>query len=202
MATEGGASENRMMSFTHIETHWFYAMMPYRAGEAIFSLLFLLFLLDVLHAHVGTVGLLTGLISLTAVPGSILWGYLSDHLHKRREILILGYIGSGLCLVGMGLASNLTLMVFLCRLYGLFSIAPGPIPAALIMETMPQERWDEAFGTFNKPGDGNTAPGQNAYNSGRLGCARWYFWASGASGPCNTAACSSLCCWVSTSLSA
>jgi MFS family permease len=135
-----------------IETRWFYALMPSRASEAIFSLLFPLFLLDVLHAHVGTVGLFTGLISLTAVPGAILWGSLSDRLYKRREFLILGYIGSGVCLAGMGLVSSLPLMAFLCLAYGVFSSAPGPIPSALIMETTPQDHWDEAFGTFNKIG--------------------------------------------------
>lgn len=131
---------------------WFYALLPYRASEAIFSLAFPLFLLSVLQANVATVGLLTALVSLTSVPGSMLWGYLSDRLHKRRVFLVWGCIGSGVCLIGIGLAPNLTLMAWLCLAYGLFSIASATIPSAVIMETMPPQHWDEAFGTFNKIG--------------------------------------------------
>jgi MFS family permease len=131
---------------------WFYALLPYKASEAIFSLAFPLFLLSVLQVNVGTLGLLTALVSLTSVPGSILWGYLSDRLHRRRIFLVWGCIGSGVCLVGMGATPNLTLMALLCLVYGLFSIASATIPSALIMETMPQQHWDEAFGTFNKIG--------------------------------------------------
>jgi hypothetical protein len=47
-------------------------------------------------------------------------------------------------------------MALLCLAYGLFSIASATIPSALIMETMPQEHWDEAFGTFNKIGGRGT----------------------------------------------
>ena len=141
-----------MLPFTRIKTRWFYALMPYKASEAIFSLLFPLFLLEGLQAHVGTVGLLTAFISLTSVPGAMLWGTLSDHRHKRRLFLVLGCVGSGLCLAGMASANHLTLMALLCLLYGLFAIASAPIPSALIMETMPEDHWDEAFGTYNKIG--------------------------------------------------
>ena len=134
------------------KTRWFYALLPYRASEAIFSLAFPLFLLSALQANVATVGLLTAMVSLTSVPGSMLWGYLSDRLHKRRVFLVWGCIGSGVCLIGMALVPNRTIMALWCLAYGLFSIASATIPSAVIMETMPQQDWDEAFGTFNKIG--------------------------------------------------
>jgi MFS family permease len=139
-----------MIPRAHIR--WFYALLPYKASEAIFSLVFPLFLLSVFRVDLGTLGLLTALVSLTSVPGSILWGYLSDRLRRRRIFLVWGCIGSGVCLVGMGVTSNLIVMALLCLAYGLFSIASATIPSAVIMETMPQKHWDEAFGTFNKIG--------------------------------------------------
>lgn len=74
------------------QTRWFDALLPYKASEAIFSLVFPLFLLSVFQVNVGTLGLLTALVSLTFVPGSILWGYLSDRLHRRRLFLVWGCI--------------------------------------------------------------------------------------------------------------
>ncbi|GIX46984.1 MAG: hypothetical protein KatS3mg131_1195 [Candidatus Tectimicrobiota bacterium] len=130
--------------------HWFYALAPYKASEAIFSLLFPLYLLNVFHLQAGPVGLLTALISLTSVPGSVLWGHWSDRLQVRRPFLIVGCVGSSLCLLGMGLVTAVLPLVPLCLLYGAFSIALSPVASVLIMETVPQERWEEAFGTFNK----------------------------------------------------
>lgn len=58
--------------FPWANTRWFYALLPYRASEAIFSLVFPLFLLSVLRVNVGTVGLLTALVSLVRMLASTL----------------------------------------------------------------------------------------------------------------------------------
>ncbi len=132
--------------------HWFYALAPYKAGEAIFSILFPLYLLNVQQASLSTVGLLTACVSLTSVPGSVLWGYLSDRWHVRRPYMVLGCVGSALCLGAMGLATSVSHLVVLCLIYGLFNIALSPVSSVLIMETLDEAEWETAFGTFNKIG--------------------------------------------------
>ena len=136
--------------FTRIKTRWFYALAPYKAADGVFSLLFPLFLMNVLDMRVGTVGVLTALVSLTAVSGSMFWGYLSDRRHLRRPLLVLGCTGSALCLAGMGLAWSMPHMILLCLAYGALSIAPAPVSSVLIMETTPPGQWEKTFGTFNK----------------------------------------------------
>ena len=54
----------RIRPFTRHETKWFYALAPDKAGDAIFSQLFPLFLHIGLDLHVGAVGLLTAVVSL------------------------------------------------------------------------------------------------------------------------------------------
>jgi MFS family permease len=141
-----------MPLFTRIKTRWFYALAPYKAADGVFSLLFPLFLLNVLDMQVGTVGVLTALVSLTAVSGSMFWGYLSDRRHLRRPLLVLGCTGSALCLAGMGLAWSMPQMILLCLAYGALSIAPAPVSSVLIMETTSPTHWEKTFGTFNKIG--------------------------------------------------
>lgn len=138
--------------FTRIKTRWFYALVPYRASEAVFSQLFPLFVRQGLEYQAGIVGVLTALISLMAVPGSMIWGALSDQHRQRRLFLLLGCLGSSAGLLGMALASTLPQMILLCLVYGAFSIALGPIPSILIMETTRRDHWEEALGTFNKIG--------------------------------------------------
>jgi MFS family permease len=142
----------RTLSFGSYTRSWFQAFIPYKVSEAIFSLLFPLYLVNVLDLQVGTVGLLTALISLTAVPGSMLWGYLSDQRKQRRAYVVLGCVGSAGSLMAMALVQTVTPMILLCLIYGLFSIAPAPVSSVLIMETNAEEQWEECFGTFHKIG--------------------------------------------------
>ncbi|GIX47245.1 MAG: hypothetical protein KatS3mg131_1456 [Candidatus Tectimicrobiota bacterium] len=114
----------RPCSLKRVKTRWFAALALYKGAEAVFSLLFPLFVLNGLRLPVGMVGLLTGLISFSAVPGAMLWGALSDRWHRRRPLLVLGCLGSGLCLLGMGLAHTAWQMAFLCLLYGAMAGPP------------------------------------------------------------------------------
>jgi MFS family permease len=140
------------LSFSHLQSRWYYALIPHRAGEGILSIVFPLFLLHIIQVQVGTVGVLSGLISCTAMVGAMFWGYMSDRYRLHRSIMVLGCLLSGLCLIGMGFADSLSQLIIWCFIYGFFSIAPAPISSVLIMETLPKSLWDSAFGVFNKIG--------------------------------------------------
>jgi len=138
--------------FTRVKTRWFYALMPYKGCEGIFALIFPLFLFNVLHMPVSTVGVLSALVSLGAVSGSIFWGYVSDHYHTRRAFIVMGCFLSGVCLMGIGWVTQLVWIALLCVAFGFFSIAPAPISSILIMETLSKTQWERSFGQFNRIG--------------------------------------------------
>lgn len=138
--------------FTRAKTRWFYALMPYKGCEGIFALIFPLFLFNVLHVPVSTVGVLSALVSLGAVSGSVFWGYVSDHYHTRRTFIVMGCFLSGVCLMGIGWVSQLVWVALLCVAFGFFSIAPAPISSILIMETLPKTQWERSLGQFNRIG--------------------------------------------------
>ena len=141
-----------MRRFTRIKTRWFYTLMPYKGCEGIFALIFPLFLFNVLHVPVSTVGVLSALISLGAVSGSVFWGYVSDYYHTRRAFIVTGCFWSGICLMGFGWVTQLVWVVPLCVTFGFFSIAPAPISSVLIMETLSKTQWERSFGQFNRIG--------------------------------------------------
>jgi MFS family permease len=106
--------------FTRVKTRWFYALMPYKGCEGIFALIFPLFLFNVLHVPISTVGVLSALVSLGAVSGSVLWGYVSDHYHTRRAFIVMGCFLSGVCLMGIGWVTQLVWVALLCMAFGFF----------------------------------------------------------------------------------
>ena len=138
---------------TNTNMYWFFALTPYRACEGIFSLIFPLYLFNILRLPASSVGLLVGLVSFGAVAGSIFWGYVSDRYHTRRAFMVMGCTLGGMCLAALSLFSHFAVAIVpLCFAFGFFSIAPAPIASVLIMESLPKLHWDRAFAQYNKIG--------------------------------------------------
>jgi len=135
-----------------LKTRWYYAFVFYKLSEGLSSLLIPFFVKDVLKGELGTIGMVLSLTSVAAVPASILWGTLSDRLHKRKGLIIFGFVGSGVSFILMSLARNIPQFGALSFFFGLSSAALAPISAVLVMETSRREDWSEAFGIFNKVG--------------------------------------------------
>lgn len=126
--------------------------MFYKLSEGLSSLLIPFFVKDILKGELGTVGVVLSLTSIAAVPASIFWGTLSDRLHKRKALIILGFAGSGISFLLMSLAQNTFQFGVLSFFFGLSSAALAPVSAILVMETSRREDWSESFGIFNKVG--------------------------------------------------
>jgi MFS family permease len=124
----------------------------YKLSEGLSSLLIPFFVKDILKGELGTVGVVLSLTSIAAVPASIFWGTLSDRLHKRKALIILGFAGSGISFLLMSLAQNTFQFGVLSFFFGLSSAALAPVSAILVMETSRREDWSESFGIFNKVG--------------------------------------------------
>ena len=137
---------------SRIKTRWYYSFVFYKLSEGLSSLLIPFFVKDILKGELGTVGFVLSLTSIAAVPASILWGTLSDRLHKRKVLIILGFAGSGVSFLLMSLAQNTFQFGVLSFFFGLSSAALAPVSAILVMETSRREDWSQSFGIFNKVG--------------------------------------------------
>jgi DHA1 family multidrug resistance protein-like MFS transporter len=98
---------------------------------------------------VADVGQVVSLTALASVPGSVLWGNLSDRLGRRRPFLMLGFLGFSLSALLIGLASSIPQILAVSAIGGLLSAAIGPVASALVLDDVPEERWAEFFGLFN-----------------------------------------------------
>ncbi len=141
-----------MASFTRTKERWYYSFIPYKAMEGSSALTIPFFVTDVLGEHLGWVGLVAAISSVAAVPGSILWGLLSDKLYRRKVFIIISFFGSGMVYLLMGFVSHRYQLATLAALYGLFFSAAAPVSSVLIMATHSRTKWDGSFGKFNKIG--------------------------------------------------
>jgi len=132
--------------------HWFYAFIPHKLGSGLTTTLMPLFVVQVIGGSVADVGRVTSLTALAGVPGSILWGNLSDRLGHRRPFLLLGFLGFALATLLIGLGRSMTEILVLSALGGALGAAIGPVASALVLDDAPKDQWPERLGRFNQIG--------------------------------------------------
>jgi MFS family permease len=101
-----------------------------------------------LNASIFDVGLVVFFTSLTAVPGAILWGKLSDRLHRRRPFVLIGLVSFALTLPIMAATRDLYVYLAANALLGLLQASAAATSSVLIMESFHPRQWPEQIGRF------------------------------------------------------
>lgn len=131
---------------------WLYVFTPHKLGSGLTSTLMPLFIVQVMGGSVADVGRITSLTALAGVPGSILWGNLSDRLGRRRPFLLLGFLGFGLATSLIGAGRSMTQLLLFSVVGGALGAAIGPVASALVLDDAPEDQWPEQVGRFNQIG--------------------------------------------------
>jgi MFS family permease len=101
---------------------------------------------------VADVGAITAVTSLAAVPANILWGNLSDTLHRRKPFILMGFVGMALALAMMAISVNVPSYLIANFLFGLLGAAIAPVGTVLVLESFDRPEWPRRLGDFSKIG--------------------------------------------------
>ncbi len=96
------------------------------------------------------VGLITAATSMASIPAFIVWGNLSDHLHRRKLFIIEGFAGLAVSMGMMWLSVDFAMFLLANFLLGLLYAASAPAGTALLIEQTSREQWAEYLGRFSK----------------------------------------------------
>jgi MFS family permease len=128
---------------------WYWSMLPYSIVMGMMTPLILVYLMDVIGGGVLESSWAVLAMAIGSVPGAVLWGYLSDRLQRRKEILIIGFVGSGITTLCMYLTRSLEPYLLLIVIFGFLSNAAAPVGPTLVIESTKKEHWAEHLGKFN-----------------------------------------------------
>lgn len=132
-----------------ISERWYWSMLPFSIVTGMMTPLLLIYLMTFLHGGVLESSLLVLSMAVGSVPGAVLWGYLSDRYQRRKEILVIGFVGSGLIALGMYFTDSMEPYLILVFAFGFLSNAAAPVAPALVLESTGREHWAEHLGKFN-----------------------------------------------------
>ena len=116
------------------------------------SVLIPLMLSRVLGRSVGTLGILTGLASLVGVVGSLLWGRLSDAVHRRKPFVVVSYAVVGLCFLAMAFVPSFKYFLWINMLLNFFWVANASVTVLIVIENRGESSWEEKIGRLNQMG--------------------------------------------------
>ena len=130
---------------------WFYAYLPNGMAGGATSPLIPLFT-RVLGGSVADVGAVAAASSIASVPAFIGWGNWSDRLHRRRAFVLIGFLGTSLALLLMGLSRDVPDFYLANLLAGVLGAASAPVGTVLILETTKREGWAARIAVFSRIG--------------------------------------------------
>src|SRR2546430_8285584 len=113
--------------------HWFYSSLPQGVAGGATSALIPLFA-SALGGSLSDIGIIAAATSLASVPAFMLWGSLSDRLGRRKVFLLIGFLGSGIASLAMGLSQTMSGFYLANLLAGFLGAASGPVGTVLLME--------------------------------------------------------------------
>lgn len=114
------------------------------------SVLIPLMIAEVLGRSVGAVGILSSVVSLIGVIGSLIWGRLSDAAERRKPFIVLSYAMLSLSFLGIGLSHAFSTVLTWNMVLNFFWAANASITVLIVIENRERSEWEERIGHLNQ----------------------------------------------------
>jgi MFS family permease len=126
---------------------WVYATLPINIALGPIGTYVQLYLLQLNGVQVGTVYVAAAVTAFNAVsiPAAIVWGFVTDRLHKRKLVILIGYAGTTIFLLSFFLTDSNYDVIVVYSLVSFVSAASATPLNLLIMETEQKNRWASGF---------------------------------------------------------
>ena len=114
------------------------------------SVLVPLMIATVLGRSVGAVGILSSVVSLVGVIGSLLWGRLSDAAARRKAFIVLSYTMLGVSFLGTAFAHTFSAVLAWNMVLNFFWMANASITVLIVIENRGKSAWETRIGHLNQ----------------------------------------------------
>jgi len=131
---------------------WYAAFFLANAVMGTSSILIPLKLDRIYHLGPSHLGLLSSLTSAAAVIGSLLWGRLSDAVHRRKAFVVMSYLVVGIAHFGLALSTTFAGLVLHNAVLSLFWVANASVAVLLVIEGTDQRVWESHISALNLAG--------------------------------------------------
>jgi MFS family permease len=129
-------------------SNWVYSVLPFNIATGPVGTFVQLYILE-LQGTVIDIGLAITLFNAVSIPAAMVWGFVTDRIHKRRPMVILCYLAVAGTLVAFLSTRSIYGVEGLYAVFSFVSAAAATPLNLLIMETQPKSRWAVVFSQFS-----------------------------------------------------
>lgn len=141
-----------MPFFSRIVEPWYAAFAVANSVMGISFVLVPLKLDRILNQGPAELGILSTLASAAAVFGSLMWGRLSDVVHRRKAFVVISYFAVGLAHIGLAFTSSFHGLAIYNSIVSLFWIANASVAVLLVIERTEEHTWESHISALNLTG--------------------------------------------------
>jgi len=131
---------------------WFAAVGLANLALGTSSVLIPLMVSEILHRSAGAVGILSAMVSLVGVIGSLIWGRLSDAAHRRRPFVVISYAAVGASLAAISLTRAFSHLLLYNMVLNFFWVANAAVTVLIVIENRNSESWERKISHLNQIG--------------------------------------------------
>jgi MFS family permease len=126
---------------------WVYATLPINTALGPIGVFVQLYLLQLNGIEAGTVYIAVAVTAFNAVsiPAAVIWGVVTDRLHKRKVIIVSSYLLTAVFLISFFFTNNTTGVIIVYSLVSFISSATATPLDLLIMESEQKNKWATGF---------------------------------------------------------
>lgn len=116
------------------------------------SILIPLMLAEVLGRSVRDLGILSSLVSLVGVVGSLVWGRLSDAAHRRKLFVVLSFAALSIGFAGLAFVHSFGTLLVVNMALNFFWVANAAVTVLIVIENQDHAAWESKIGHLNQIG--------------------------------------------------
>jgi len=141
-----------LRAWWHERESWYAAVALANLVLGTSSVLVPLMISKTFSQSVGALGMLSSLVSLVGVVGSLIWGRLSDAAHRRKLFIVASYGAVGVCFLLIAFAPSFSQLLILNMALNFFWVANASVTILVVIENRRQETWEGKIGYLNQIG--------------------------------------------------
>ena len=100
----------------------------------------------------GSLGFLSGAASFAGLVGSLIWGRVSDKVHRRKPFIVASYAAGAAAFLAISFSGSFDQLVGLNMLLNFFWVASAAVTVLIVIENRDRSSWEGKIGRLNQVG--------------------------------------------------
>jgi len=142
----------KLRSWTNETEGWYVAVFLANIVMGSSSVLIPLSVSQIFGRSAGSLGLLSSAASFAGLIGSLIWGRVSDKVHRRKPFIVASYAAGAAAFLAISLSGSFGQLVGLNMFMNFFWVASAAVTVLIVIENRDESRWEEKIGRLNQIG--------------------------------------------------